>query len=52
MDINKILNGALYEVKYDEMVVVKDIEFFSLCKHHMLPYDGCTLRTCRRTVMD
>jgi GTP cyclohydrolase I len=40
MDINKILNGALYEVKYDEMVVVKDIEFFSLCEHHMLPFYG------------
>ena len=32
-DIQKLLNGALYEVKYDEMVVVKDIEFFSLCEH-------------------
>jgi GTP cyclohydrolase I len=40
MDINKILNGALYDVKYDEMVVVKDIEFFSLCEHHMLPFYG------------
>ncbi|MGD0500405.1 MAG: GTP cyclohydrolase I FolE [Bryobacteraceae bacterium] len=40
MDIRKILNGALYEVKYDEMVVVKDIEFFSLCEHHMLPFFG------------
>lgn len=40
MDIDKILNGALYEVKYDEMVVVKDIEFFSLCEHHMLPFYG------------
>ena len=40
MDIKKILNGALYEVKYDEMVVVKDIEFFSLCEHHMLPFYG------------
>jgi GTP cyclohydrolase I len=39
-DISKILNGALYEVKYDEMVVVKDIEFFSLCEHHMLPFYG------------
>ena len=40
MDINKILNGALYEVKYDEMVIVRDIEFFSLCEHHMLPFYG------------
>jgi GTP cyclohydrolase I len=40
MDIRKIVNGALYEVKFDEMVVVKDIEFFSLCEHHMLPFFG------------
>jgi len=40
MDPEKILNGALYDVKYDEMVVVKDIEFFSLCEHHMLPFYG------------
>jgi GTP cyclohydrolase I len=40
MNLEKILNGALYEVKYDEMVVVKDIEFFSLCEHHMLPFYG------------
>ena len=39
-DISTILNGALYEVKYDEMVVVKDIEFFSMCEHHMLPFFG------------
>jgi len=40
MNIQQILNGALYEVKYDEMVVVRDIEFFSLCEHHMLPFYG------------
>jgi len=39
-DIRKLVNGALYDVKYDEMVVVRDIEFFSLCEHHMLPFFG------------
>jgi len=39
-DIAKVVNGALYEVKYDEMVVVRDIEFFSLCEHHLLPFFG------------
>src|SRR5580700_8329812 len=40
MDVRDIVNGALYDVKYDEMVVVKDIEFFSLCEHHVLPFYG------------
>ncbi|MBW2241369.1 MAG: GTP cyclohydrolase I FolE [Deltaproteobacteria bacterium] len=36
----EILNGAMFDVSYDEMVVVKDIEFYSLCEHHMLPFFG------------
>ncbi len=35
-----ILNGALFDVDYDEMVVVKDIDFYSLCEHHMIPFFG------------
>jgi GTP cyclohydrolase IA len=38
--IEEVLNGALYSVKYDEMVVVRDIDFFSLCEHHLLPFYG------------
>ena len=39
-DAAKILNGAIFSVCYDEMVVVKDIELFSLCEHHVLPFFG------------
>src|SRR4051812_14251549 len=39
-DIGEIVNGALFDVKYDEVVIVRDIEFFSMCEHHMLPFFG------------
>jgi GTP cyclohydrolase I len=39
-DIEQLLNGALFPIEYDEMVIVKDIDFFSMCEHHMLPFFG------------
>ncbi len=39
-DVEKVLNNALFDVKYDEMVIVSDIDFFSLCEHHILPFFG------------
>lgn len=39
-NLQDIVNGALFQVEYDEMVLVRDIEFYSMCEHHMLPFFG------------
>ncbi|MBI3793312.1 MAG: GTP cyclohydrolase I FolE [Nitrospinae bacterium] len=40
VDVDKLIHGALFHETYDEMVLVKDIEFYSLCEHHLIPFFG------------
>jgi GTP cyclohydrolase I len=40
VDPHAMINDALFDVAYDEMIIVRDIEFYSLCEHHMLPFVG------------
>lgn len=46
VDVKKLINDALYEIEHNDMVVVSEIELYSLCEHHMLPFFGSAYIAC------